>query len=178
MHWLGQLLALKVKEARRKMKLVRRSDGSSRSIRKQSVSCRFANDCGKQKENAEMKDIIRRGLFFLAVLLTLWTVFDSATPGHAQQVCLNRGLDNSLRCDYSNMQQCRMAASGGLGYCVSNPFASSASYLLNSGNHGFAPIRPPSGHVRTSPPRIYAPATSPVNGPGGVCDHGDNPMIC
>ncbi|WGD50117.1 hypothetical protein QA641_31500 [Bradyrhizobium sp. CB1650] len=125
-----------------------------------------------------MKDIIRRGLSSSAILLTLWTVFDSATPGHAQQVCLNRGFGNSLPCGYFDMQRCRMAASGGLDSCVSNSFGSSASYLLSSGNHGFAPTHHPGGHVRTSPPRIYAPATSPVNGPGGVCDHGDNPMIC
>ena len=26
--------------------------------------------------------------------------------------------------------------------------------------------------------RFYKPTTAPENMPGGICDHGDNPMIC
>jgi hypothetical protein len=33
-------------------------------------------------------------------------------------------------------------------------------------------------HVRIPAPRVPARATAPSNGPGGVCDFGDNPMIC
>jgi hypothetical protein len=76
-----------------------------------------------------MKDSMRREFFLSAVLLAFWTAVDHATPAFAQadSVCLSGGSDNSLRCDYSGMEECRMAASGGLGYCVSNPFASSAN---------------------------------------------------
>jgi hypothetical protein len=34
------------------------------------------------------------------------------------------------------------------------------------------------GHVRVPAPRVRALATAPGSGPGGVCDFGDNPMIC
>ena len=81
------------------------------------------------KTKVQMKDSMRCGLFLPAVLLVVWTAVDSTTLAHAQSdsVCLSDGSDNSLRCDYSSMEQCRATASGGLGYCVSNPFASSAN---------------------------------------------------
>jgi len=34
------------------------------------------------------------------------------------------------------------------------------------------------GHVRIPAPRVRAPATAPRSEPGGICDFGDNPMIC
>lgn len=34
------------------------------------------------------------------------------------------------------------------------------------------------GHVLIAAPRVGAHVTSPANGPGGVCDVGDNPFIC
>jgi hypothetical protein len=34
------------------------------------------------------------------------------------------------------------------------------------------------GRVRIIAPRIGAHVTAPANAPGGVCDFGDNPMIC
>jgi hypothetical protein len=58
-----------------------------------------------------MKNGMRPGLFFSAVLLVLGTV------------CLHEGSGDSPLCDYSSMQQCQATASGGLGYCDANPFA-------------------------------------------------------
>jgi hypothetical protein len=71
---------------------------------------------------------IRRGLFSSMVLLGLGIGFVCTTSTGAQSdpVCLNGGSDNSLRCDYSTMEQCRAAASGGLGECEADPFAASA----------------------------------------------------
>ena len=34
------------------------------------------------------------------------------------------------------------------------------------------------GHVLILAPRVGAHVTAPANGPGGVCDAGDNPFIC
>ncbi len=33
-------------------------------------------------------------------------------------------------------------------------------------------------HIRTPAPRVRARVTAPENQPGGICDFGDNPMIC
>ena len=55
--------------------------------------------------------------------LTLATLLNAWTPASAEAypVCLAGGSDNSLRCDYTTLEQCKATASGGLGYCVSNP---------------------------------------------------------
>jgi Protein of unknown function (DUF3551) len=42
-------------------------------------------------------------------------------------VCLAGGADNSMRCEFANFQQCRASASGGVGYCVTNPAINSAA---------------------------------------------------
>ena len=34
------------------------------------------------------------------------------------------------------------------------------------------------GHVRIPAPRVRAHVTSPASRPGGICDFGDDPMIC
>jgi len=46
----------------------------------------------------------------------------------AYPVCLAGGSADALRCDYTNLEQCRATASGGLGYCVSNPAYTSNPY--------------------------------------------------
>jgi hypothetical protein len=71
----------------------------------------------------------RRGLFSSMVLLGLGIglVCTTSTGALSDPVCLNGGSDNSLRCDYATMEQCRAAASGGLGECEADPFAASAS---------------------------------------------------
>src|SRR5262249_15516093 len=84
-----------------------------------------------------MKCSIRHGLFSSVVLLALGIGLDCTTSTGAQSdpVCLNGGSDNSLRCDFSTMQQCRSAASGGLGYCEPDPSANasdSGAELLQS----------------------------------------------
>jgi Protein of unknown function (DUF3551) len=82
----------------------------------------------------KMKSGMQRGLFFSAALLVLGAVFDCTTSASAQSypVCLNGGSDNSMRCEFSSMQQCRVTASGGLGYCEENPFAANAGVTDSS----------------------------------------------
>jgi Protein of unknown function (DUF3551) len=76
----------------------------------------------------KMKNGMQRGLLFSAALLVLGGIFDCATPASAQSypVCLDGGSDNSMRCEFSSMQECRATASGGLGYCEPNPCAANA----------------------------------------------------
>jgi Protein of unknown function (DUF3551) len=75
-----------------------------------------------------MKGSIRHGLFSSMILLALGIGLDCTTSTDAQSysVCLSGGNDGTLRCDYATMDQCRMAASGGLGDCETDPFAVSA----------------------------------------------------
>jgi hypothetical protein len=75
-----------------------------------------------------MKSGARPRLFFAAVLLALGTASVCATSANAQSVCLHEGSGDSVRCDYSSMQQCQATASGGLGYCEANPLAADAKY--------------------------------------------------
>jgi hypothetical protein len=51
------------------------------------------------------------------------SILGAAAPASAESypVCLAGGESNSLRCEYANLEQCRATASGGLGYCVTNP---------------------------------------------------------
>jgi hypothetical protein len=69
------------------------------------------------------------GLFSSIVLLALGVGLDcaSSTGARSYPVCLTSGDDGSSRCDYSTMEQCRAAASGGLGECEADPFAATAS---------------------------------------------------
>jgi hypothetical protein len=62
-------------------------------------------------------------LIALTALLALASVFIAAPPARAESypVCLAGGENNALQCEYSNLEQCRVTASGGLGYCVMNP---------------------------------------------------------
>jgi Protein of unknown function (DUF3551) len=99
-------------------------------------NCTSTRACALQiewrKTGMKMKSGMQRGLFFSAALLVLGGVFDCATSASAQSysqsysVCLNGGSDNSIRCGFSSMEQCRATASGGLGYCEQNPFAANA----------------------------------------------------
>jgi hypothetical protein len=36
-------------------------------------------------------------------------------------ICLTGGDSNTLRCEFSSLEQCQASASGGLGYCIRNP---------------------------------------------------------
>jgi hypothetical protein len=67
----------------------------------------------------------------LTAFLTLASIFTVATtPARAESnsVCL-AGDDNEPQCQYTTLEQCRAAASGGLGYCVTAPtFVSSRTH--------------------------------------------------
>jgi uncharacterized protein DUF3551 len=76
---------------------------------------------------------MRRFLLVLAPVLASACVYGMATPARAEAypVCLADGSANAVECDYANMAQCRATASGGLGYCITNP-----SYTLDDrANH-------------------------------------------
>ncbi len=70
----------------------------------------------------------------LAALLTLAGIFMVTTPASAESypACLAGG-DNEVRCEYTNLEQCRAAASGGLGYCVINPASVSKAHASYRG---------------------------------------------
>lgn len=65
----------------------------------------------------------RATLAFAFLLVAAAATFGGATKASADTypVCLAGGDENSLRCDYANIEECRTAASGGLRYCVTNP---------------------------------------------------------
>jgi hypothetical protein len=64
----------------------------------------------------------------LIALMTLASIFIAAAPARAEAypVCLAGGENNALQCEYATLGQCRVTASGGLGYCVMNPTYRSA----------------------------------------------------
>ena len=64
---------------------------------------------------------MRRTPIALIVLFSSVSVLNLATPAASSPVCLAGGSDNSMRCDYVSLEQCRASASGGVGYCVENP---------------------------------------------------------
>jgi Protein of unknown function (DUF3551) len=70
----------------------------------------------------------------LIAFLTVTSIFTVATPAHAESnsVCL-AGDDNEPQCIYTNLEQCRAAASGGLGYCVTSPTFVAGTYPNHSG---------------------------------------------
>jgi hypothetical protein len=59
----------------------------------------------------------------LAVLCLVAGFLEPTTPSIAGSypICLTGGEANSLRCEFSNLEQCRASASGGSGDCVRNP---------------------------------------------------------
>jgi hypothetical protein len=65
----------------------------------------------------------------LIAFLALASISTVVTPAHAESnsVCL-AGDDNELQCIYQTLEQCRAAASGGLGYCVTTPTFVSGTY--------------------------------------------------
>ncbi len=67
----------------------------------------------------------RATLAFTFLLAAAAATLGGATKASAgpYPVCLTGGDENSLRCDFSSFQECRASASGGLGYCVTNPNA-------------------------------------------------------
>jgi hypothetical protein len=73
---------------------------------------------------------MRRSLTSLAALLAVACINGGATPAHAETypVCLAGGSANALECDYASFAQCRATASGGLGYCVTNPGSTLGAY--------------------------------------------------
>ena len=78
---------------------------------------------------------MRRFLIALAPVLASACIFSAATPAGAETypVCLAGGTTDALRCDYANLEQCRATASGGLGYCVTNPGYTSNAYASYRG---------------------------------------------
>ncbi|WP_196237362.1 DUF3551 domain-containing protein [Bradyrhizobium elkanii] len=66
---------------------------------------------------------MRRLLITFAALLATASISGHTTSAKAESypVCLTGGNNNALRCDYTNVEQCDAAASGGLGYCVIDP---------------------------------------------------------
>ena len=59
----------------------------------------------------------------------------NATPAGAATYpfCLAGGQNNAIQCDYANLEQCQATASGGLGYCVTNPGYPSDAYASHRG---------------------------------------------
>ncbi len=72
---------------------------------------------------------MRRLLAISAALITSACIY-SATPARAETypVCLAGGQTNALQCDYTTLAQCQATASGGLGYCVTNPGSTINAY--------------------------------------------------
>jgi hypothetical protein len=73
---------------------------------------------------------MQRSLIALATLLTAASIYGAATPASAETYpfCLAAGSANALECDYANLAQCRATASGGLGYCTTNPAYTLSAY--------------------------------------------------
>jgi Protein of unknown function (DUF3551) len=70
----------------------------------------------------------------LIAFLTLASIVTVGTPARAaaNTVCL-AGDDNEPQCNYASLEQCRAAASGGLGYCVTQPTFVSDTYAKYNG---------------------------------------------
>ena len=78
---------------------------------------------------------MRRFLIVLAPLLTAACFFSEPTQAAAETypVCLVGGTTDARLCDYATLAQCQATASGGLGYCVTNPASSSNAYASYRG---------------------------------------------
>jgi Protein of unknown function (DUF3551) len=70
----------------------------------------------------------------LAAFLALAGIVTVGAPARAEAstVCL-AGDDNEPQCNYSSLEQCRAAASGGLGSCVTQPTFVSETYAKYNG---------------------------------------------
>lgn len=68
---------------------------------------------------------MQKALIFpaLAALCLTTGSLELTTPSiaGAYPICLTGGDSNTLRCEFSSLEQCRASASGGLGSCVRNP---------------------------------------------------------
>jgi len=73
---------------------------------------------------------MRRFLAVLAPLLASACIDGMATPARAETypVCLAGGSANTLECEYATLAQCKATASGGLGYCITNPGYALSAY--------------------------------------------------
>jgi Protein of unknown function (DUF3551) len=73
---------------------------------------------------------MKRSFIALATLLTAASIYGAATPARAETypVCLASNSSNALECDYENLAQCKATASGGLGYCTTNPAYTLSAY--------------------------------------------------
>jgi hypothetical protein len=78
---------------------------------------------------------MRRILNVLAPLLASACIFSGTTQASAETypVCLAGGTTDALLCDYASLAQCEATASGGLGYCVTNPGYTSNAYASYRG---------------------------------------------
>lgn len=81
---------------------------------------------------------MRRLRNVLAARLVSLIIFGVTTPAVAQTypVCLAGGPDNTRRCDFANLEQCQATASGGLGYCVTNPAYNPDAHANYRGTRG------------------------------------------
>jgi len=73
---------------------------------------------------------MQRSLIALATLLAAASIYGAATTAHAETypVCLAGGSADTVECDYANLAQCQATASGGLGYCITNPAYTLGAY--------------------------------------------------
>jgi hypothetical protein len=86
-------------------------------------------------DNNERRDEMRRFLMVLAPLLASACIFGEPTQAAAETypVCLVGGTTDARECDYANLAQCQATASGGLGYCDTNPAYRSNAYASYRG---------------------------------------------
>jgi hypothetical protein len=90
----------------------------------------------KSSTTDEWRDEMRRFLMVLAPLLTSACILGEPTQAAAETtypVCLVGGNTDARQCDYANLAQCQATASGGLGYCVTNPAYTSNAYASYRG---------------------------------------------
>jgi hypothetical protein len=80
-------------------------------------------------------ETMRRFLITLAARLTSASIISMTSPANAETyaVCLAGGTADALRCDFANLEQYQATASGGLGYCVTNPAYASNAYASYRG---------------------------------------------
>jgi hypothetical protein len=80
--------------------------------------------------NNRWRNEMQRSLIALATLLAAASIYGAATPARAETypVCLAGGSANTVECDYANLAQCQATASGGLGYCITNPAYTLGAY--------------------------------------------------
>jgi hypothetical protein len=66
---------------------------------------------------------------FTCMLIIAFVGIATVSPAKTQDypVCLLGGSSDQMQCDFVSVEQCRAMASGGLGYCASNPAIGFAS---------------------------------------------------